>query len=161
MVSLLRFKHGGARQTGVAVAAALRRMHASSAWPTWLGDPLSDPDQAPGWGGVAATSGEARGGRGGGEAGDGAAAGRDDGGSDDRGDGEGPSGDGAGGSGGGDSGGRGEAAGGLVAGEGDVDGAGVERARKRRRLTRERGRRGGVQEAETQNERLKGAHERQ
>ena len=39
MVSLLRFKHGGARQTGVAVAAALQQMHASGAWPTWLGDP--------------------------------------------------------------------------------------------------------------------------
>ena len=58
-------------------------------------------------------------------------------------------------------GGRGEAAGGSVADEGDADGTGVGRVSKRRRLLRERGRRGGVQEAGTHNERLKGAHERQ
>ena len=48
-----------------------------------------------------------------------------------------------------------------MADEGDADGTGVGRVSKRRRLTRERGRRGGGQEAETHNERLKGAHARQ
>ena len=48
-----------------------------------------------------------------------------------------------------------------MADEGDADGTGVGRVSKRRRLRRERGRRGGVQEAGTHNERLKGAHERQ
>ena len=81
MVSLLRFRHGGTRQTGDAVAAALRQMHASGAWPKWLGDPLSDPSQAPGWGGGAAAGGEAHSGRGSGNAGDDDATGDGDGGS--------------------------------------------------------------------------------
>ena len=55
MVSLLRFKHGGKRQTGAAVAASLRQRHTSGVWPVWLGDPLGDPTQAPGWDGDAAT----------------------------------------------------------------------------------------------------------
>ena len=129
MVSLLRFKHGGARQTGVAVAAALRQMHTSGAWPTWLGDPLSDPGQAPGWGGGAAAGGEARS-RGGGGTGDDEATGGGDGGSD----GGEPSGGGGGG-------------GGSGGDEVDAHGPDDTRVRKRRRLMRERGRRSGAQAA--------------
>ena len=142
MVSLLRFKHGGARQTDVAVAAALRQMHTSGAWPTWLGDPLSDPSQAPGWGGGAATGGEAHGSRGSGGTGDDEATGGGDGGSD----GGEPSGGGGGG-------------GGSGGDEVDAHGPDDTRVRKRRRLMRERGRRSGVQETQPRGHGPRGAHE--
>jgi hypothetical protein len=138
MVSLLRFKHGGARQMGVAVAAALRQMHTSGAWPTWLGDPLSDPSQAPGWGGGAATGGEAHGSRGSGGTGDDEATGGGDGGSD----GGEPSGDDGGGDGSGGSGGHGTAADASMADEDGADGAGAGAAAAKRGKHRSQ-RRGG------------------
>ena len=144
MVSLLRFKHGGARQTGVAVAAALRRMHTSGAWPMWLGDPLSDPSQAPGWGGVTATGGVAHDSGGGGGTGGGGATGGGDGGSGGRSGGGANGGDGGGS---GSSGDRSGAASSSMADEVDAHGPDDTRVSKRRRLTRERGRRGGAQAA--------------
>ena len=116
-------------------------MGGADAWPTWLGDPLSDPGQAPGWGGGAATGGEAHGSRGSGDASDDdAMGGGDDGGVGSDGGGA-RSGDGGGGSGGD---GRDGGAGRSVADEIDAHTPDDARARKRPRLRRTRGSSGGL-----------------
>ena len=139
-------KRGGERETTERDRQAQRNAAAAAALMTELaGEPgpvreerSSDPSQAPGWGGGAATGGEAHGSRGSGGTGDDEATGGGDGGSD----GGEPSGDDGGGDGSGGSGGYGTAADASMADEDGADGAGAGAAAAKRGKHRSQ-RRGG------------------